>query len=37
MSRYHLRRDLHMYPYRVPTSRLFQRALKLLYGRGKRD
>jgi acyl-CoA reductase-like NAD-dependent aldehyde dehydrogenase len=37
ISRFHLRRDVHMYPYRARTSRLLQRGLKLLYGSGKRE
>jgi acyl-CoA reductase-like NAD-dependent aldehyde dehydrogenase len=37
VSRFHLRRDVHMYPYRARTSRLLQRGLRLLYGRGPRD
>jgi hypothetical protein len=37
ISRLHLRRDVHMYPYRSGTSRLLQRGLRLLYGRGRRD
>jgi acyl-CoA reductase-like NAD-dependent aldehyde dehydrogenase len=31
------KRDLHMFPYRAGTTGLLGRALKLLYGRGKRD
>jgi acyl-CoA reductase-like NAD-dependent aldehyde dehydrogenase len=37
ISRLHLRRDVHMYPYRSGTSRLLQRGLRFLYGRGRRD
>jgi acyl-CoA reductase-like NAD-dependent aldehyde dehydrogenase len=37
VSRLPFRRDLHMYPYRATTSRLLQRGIKLLYGRGRRD
>jgi acyl-CoA reductase-like NAD-dependent aldehyde dehydrogenase len=37
VSKYHLRRDVHMYPYRSATSRLLQRGMRLLYGRGRRD
>jgi acyl-CoA reductase-like NAD-dependent aldehyde dehydrogenase len=37
ISRFHLRRDIHMYPYRARSSRLLQRGLKLLYGSGRRD
>jgi acyl-CoA reductase-like NAD-dependent aldehyde dehydrogenase len=31
------KRDLHMFPYKARTTGLLGRALKLLYGRGKRD
>jgi acyl-CoA reductase-like NAD-dependent aldehyde dehydrogenase len=31
------KKDIHMYPYRSVTTRLLGRALRLLYGRGKRD
>ena len=31
------KRDLHMFPYRARTTRLLGRAVKLLYGRGRRD
>ena len=37
ISKYHLKRDVHMYPYRSRTSRLLQRGIGLLYGRGRRD
>jgi acyl-CoA reductase-like NAD-dependent aldehyde dehydrogenase len=37
ISRFHLRRDIHMYPYHSGTSRLLQRGLRFLYGRGRRD
>jgi acyl-CoA reductase-like NAD-dependent aldehyde dehydrogenase len=37
ISRFHLKRDVHMYPYRARSSRLLQRGIRLLYGRGKRD
>jgi acyl-CoA reductase-like NAD-dependent aldehyde dehydrogenase len=37
VSRIHLKRDVHMYPYRLRTSRLLQRGMRLLYGRGRRD
>jgi acyl-CoA reductase-like NAD-dependent aldehyde dehydrogenase len=37
VSRFHPRRDVHMYPYRARTSRLLQRGIRLLYGRGRRD
>jgi acyl-CoA reductase-like NAD-dependent aldehyde dehydrogenase len=36
VSRLPFRRDVHMYPYRATTSRLLQRGIKLLYGRGRR-
>jgi acyl-CoA reductase-like NAD-dependent aldehyde dehydrogenase len=31
------KKDLHMYPYKARTTKLLVRAIKLLYGRGKRD
>jgi acyl-CoA reductase-like NAD-dependent aldehyde dehydrogenase len=31
------KRDLHMFPYKANTTRLLGRAVKLMYGRGKRD
>ena len=31
------KKDLHMLPYNARTTKLLQRAVKLLYGRGKRD
>src|SRR3954471_20433171 len=37
VSRIHLKRDVYMYPYRSRTSRLLQRGMRLLYGRGPRD
>jgi acyl-CoA reductase-like NAD-dependent aldehyde dehydrogenase len=37
VSRFHLRRDVYMYPYRARTSRLLQRGLRVLYGSGRRD
>src|SRR4051812_28511649 len=37
VSKYHLKHDVHMYPYRSRTSRLLQRGLGLLYGHGRRD
>ena len=37
VSRFHLKRDVHMYPYRARSSRLLQRGVRLLYGRGRRD
>ncbi|MEA2311748.1 MAG: hypothetical protein QOE28_1716 [Solirubrobacteraceae bacterium] len=32
-----MKRDLHMFPYRARTTALLGRAIKLLYGRGRRD
>jgi acyl-CoA reductase-like NAD-dependent aldehyde dehydrogenase len=37
VSRLHLKRDVHMYPYRAGTSRLLARGLRFLYGRGDRE
>ena len=31
------KRELHMFPYRARTTKLLGRAIKLIYGRGKRD
>jgi acyl-CoA reductase-like NAD-dependent aldehyde dehydrogenase len=36
ISRMHLKRDLHMFPYSSRTTALLGRAVKFLYGRGKR-
>jgi acyl-CoA reductase-like NAD-dependent aldehyde dehydrogenase len=36
VSRIHLKRDVHMYPYRARTTKLFTGFLRLLYGRGRR-
>jgi acyl-CoA reductase-like NAD-dependent aldehyde dehydrogenase len=36
ISRINPRRDIHMYPYRPLTTKLFTRFLRLLYGRGRR-
>jgi acyl-CoA reductase-like NAD-dependent aldehyde dehydrogenase len=36
VSRIHLKRDVHMYPYRARTPKLFTGFLRLLYGRGRR-
>jgi acyl-CoA reductase-like NAD-dependent aldehyde dehydrogenase len=36
ISRVHPRREIHMYPYRAAKTRLVARALRLLYGRGRR-
>ena len=32
-----MKKDLHMLPYKGGTTKLIQRFLRLLYGRGKRD
>ena len=37
VSRINPKRDIHMYPYRARTTKLFTRGLRLLYGRGRRD
>jgi acyl-CoA reductase-like NAD-dependent aldehyde dehydrogenase len=37
VSRLHLRRDVHMHPYRARTTRALLRAMRLLYGRGPRS
>jgi acyl-CoA reductase-like NAD-dependent aldehyde dehydrogenase len=37
VTRFALKRDVHMFPYRRPVTRLLGRLLKLLYGRGRRD
>ena len=37
VTRFAMKKDLHMLPYRARTTRLVERILKLLYGRGKRD
>ena len=36
VSRWHLRRDIHMHPYRRGRTRALLGALRLLYGRGRR-
>ena len=36
VTRFAPKRDLHMFPYKKPTTRLLGGLLKLLYGRGKR-
>jgi hypothetical protein len=36
VSRVHLRRDIHMHPYRAGRTRVLLSALRLLYGRGAR-
>ncbi len=35
ISRVHLRRDIHMHPYRASRTHLLDRLFKLLYGRGR--
>jgi acyl-CoA reductase-like NAD-dependent aldehyde dehydrogenase len=37
ISRVHLHRDLHMYPYRAARTIILGRVFKLIYGRGARD
>jgi acyl-CoA reductase-like NAD-dependent aldehyde dehydrogenase len=37
VTRFAGKRDLHMFPYRATTTKLLGRAVKLLYGRGRRD
>jgi acyl-CoA reductase-like NAD-dependent aldehyde dehydrogenase len=37
ITRFASRRELHMFPYRARTTRLIAKALRLLYGRGRRD
>ncbi len=37
VTRFAMKKDLYMFPYKAGTSRLLVRLLKLLYGRGKRD
>jgi acyl-CoA reductase-like NAD-dependent aldehyde dehydrogenase len=32
-----MKREIHMFPYKAKTTKLLGRAVKLLYGRGKRD
>jgi acyl-CoA reductase-like NAD-dependent aldehyde dehydrogenase len=36
VSRFHLKKDVHMYPYNAKMTKRLQGFLKLLYGRGKR-
>ena len=36
VSRFHLKRELFMFPYRTRTSKLLFRGVRLIYGRGKR-
>jgi acyl-CoA reductase-like NAD-dependent aldehyde dehydrogenase len=37
LTRFAPKKDLYMFPYRAGTSKMLVRALKLLYGRGRRD
>jgi acyl-CoA reductase-like NAD-dependent aldehyde dehydrogenase len=37
VTRFAMKRDLHMLPYRARTTRFVAKLLKLVYGRGKRD
>jgi hypothetical protein len=37
VSRFHLTRDIHTYPYNKRTTKLLTRVGRWLYGRGKRD
>jgi acyl-CoA reductase-like NAD-dependent aldehyde dehydrogenase len=37
VSKYHLKRDIHMFPYTKRVSKLLTKGVKLLYGRGRRD
>jgi acyl-CoA reductase-like NAD-dependent aldehyde dehydrogenase len=37
VKRFAPKRDVHMFPYKARTTRLLGRAIKFLYGRGKRD
>src|SRR5215207_7229457 len=37
ITRFAPRREIHMFPYRARTTKLIGTAMKLLYGRGKRD
>jgi acyl-CoA reductase-like NAD-dependent aldehyde dehydrogenase len=37
ISRLHLKRDIHMFPYSAKVTNLLGRAVKLMYGRGKRN
>jgi acyl-CoA reductase-like NAD-dependent aldehyde dehydrogenase len=37
VSRVHLRRDIHTYPYTARTTALLRRFIRVLYGRGPRD
>ena len=37
VTRFALKRDLHYFPYRTGTTKLLDRIIKVLYGRGKRN
>ena len=37
VTRFALKKDVHMFPYKPRTTKLLSGVLKLLYGRGKRD
>jgi acyl-CoA reductase-like NAD-dependent aldehyde dehydrogenase len=37
VTRFALKRDLHFFPYRAGTTKLLDRLVKLMYGRGNRD
>jgi hypothetical protein len=37
ITRFAMKREVHMFPYKSRTSRLLGRFFKFLYGRGKRD
>jgi Aldehyde dehydrogenase family len=36
VTRFAPKRDLHMFPYKARTTKLLERMLRLVYGRGKR-
>ena len=36
-TRFAMKKEIHMYPYRRSVSNLIRRAVQFLYGRGKRD
>ena len=37
VSRLHPKRDVHMFPYKAKTTKMLGKALRFMYGRGKRD
>ena len=37
VTRFAMKRDVHMFPYSARTTKLLGRLTKLLYGRGSRD